>query len=129
MENTAKKVLLVDDEADFRQLLRYWLASKGYSVVTAENGAQAVTLARDERPDIILLDLNMPVLDGAAALKQIRSFDKEVPVIIISAYVDDRRAKEAMREGISGVLYKGTDFQDGLSMLEVVLHTHKQLKK
>lgn len=129
MENTAKKVLLVDDEADFRQLLKYWLVSKGYSVVAAENGEQAVALTREEKPDIILLDLNMPVLDGAAALKQIRSFDKEVPVIIISAYVDDRRAKEAMREGIAGVFYKGTDFQEGLSMLEAVLHTHKQLKK
>jgi hypothetical protein len=52
-----------------------------------------------------------------------------VPVIIISAYVDDRKAKEAMELGISGVFYKGKEFQEGLSLLETTLRTHKQLKK
>ena len=128
MDTTPKKVLLVDDEADFRQLLQYWLTSKGDSVITADNGEAAVTLTREQSPDIILLDLNMPVADGATALKKIREFNKDVPVIIISAYVDDRRAKEAMQSGISGVFYKGKDFQEGLTMLEAVLHTHKKLK-
>ncbi len=128
MDTTQKKVLLVDDEADFRQLLQYWLTSKGYSVIAADNGEAAVSLTRSENPDIILLDLNMPVADGATALKKIREFNQDVPVIIISAYVDDRRAKEAMQSGISGVFYKGKDFQEGLTMLEAVLHTHKKLK-
>jgi len=128
MEN-GTKVLLVDDEADFRNLLAFWLKSKGYLVITASNGEEAVNLAKTENPAIIFMDLNMPVMDGADALRKIREFNKEVPVIIISAFVDDRKAKEAMDQGISGVFYKGKDFQEGLLLLETALRTHKQLKK
>jgi len=128
MENGIK-VLLVDDEEDFRNLLAFWLKSKGYSVITASNGEEAVNLAKTENPAIIFMDLNMPVMDGADALKKLREFNKEVPVIIISAFVDDRKAKEAMAQGVSGVFYKGKDFQEGLLLLETALRTHKQLKK
>lgn len=128
MENEIK-VLIVDDEDDFRKLLAFWLKSRGYCVVTASNGQEALNLAKTEKPDIIFLDLNMPVMDGADALKELRQFNKDVPVIIISAFVDDRKAKEAMDLGISGVFYKGKDFQEGLSLLEAALRTHKQLKK
>ena len=62
-------------------------------------------------------------------MKEIRRFNKDVPVIIISAYVDDKRAKAAMQEGISGVFYKGKDFSEGLVLLEAALKTHKKLKK
>ncbi len=128
MENEIK-VLIVDDEDDFRRLLAFWLKSKGYCVVTAANAQEALNMAKAENPDIIFMDLNMPVMDGTDALKKLREFNKDVPVIIISAYVDDRRAKEAMALGISGVFYKGKDFQEGLSLLEAALRTHKQLKK
>jgi len=104
------------------------MQSKGYAVVEASNGEEAVRLARDENPDIIFLDLNMPVMDGTEALIKIRQFNKDVPVILISAYVEDKRAKEAMKEGISGVFYKGKDFQEGLALLEAALHTHRKLK-
>lgn len=123
------KVLLVDDELDFRKLMTFWLESKGYSVIGAANGEDAVKAARDAAPDIIFMDLNMPVMDGAQALRKIREFNKDIPVIIISAYVDDKRAKSAVESGISGVFYKGKDFQEGLSLLESALRTHKQLKR
>jgi CheY-like chemotaxis protein len=123
------KVLLVDDEDDFRKLLAFWLESRGYSVITACNGQEALVKVKAENPAIIFMDLNMPVMDGTDALKKLREFNKEVPVIIISAFVDDRKAKEAMEAGISGVFYKGKDFQEGLSLLEAALRTHKQLKK
>jgi CheY-like chemotaxis protein len=110
MENGIK-VLLVDDEEDFRNLLAFWLKSKGYSVITASNGEEAIKLVKTEDPAIIFMDLNMPVMDGADALRKLREFNKEVPVIIISAFVDDRKAKEAMEQGVSGVFYKGKDFQ------------------
>jgi CheY-like chemotaxis protein len=123
------KVLLVEDEDDFRDLMSFWLKSKGYEVLEAKNGEKGVELVKEKSPDIVFLDLNMPVMDGSAALKKIREFNKDVPVIIISAYVDDRRAKEAIESGISGVFYKGKDFQEGLTLLETALRTHKQLKK
>lgn len=129
MDEKKVRILVVDDENDFRDLMSFWLKSKGYEVLAASDGRSGVELARNEKPDLIFMDLNMPVMDGTDALRAIREFDKDVPVIIISAFVDDRRAKEAMRQGISGVFYKGKDFQEGLSLLEAALHTHKQLKK
>jgi two-component system response regulator (stage 0 sporulation protein F) len=123
------KVLVVDDEADFRELMTIWLKSKGYSVISASNGQIAVQLVKEESPDIVFLDLNMPIMNGIEALKRIREFNKDIPVVIISAYVDERGAKEASAYGISGVFYKGTDFEEGLSLLESALRTHKKLKE
>lgn len=129
MDEKKIKCLLVDDESDFRELMSFWLRSKGYLVVEASEGEAAVKLVKEEDPDIIFLDLIMPVMDGVEALKRIREFNKDVPVIIISAYIDDRKANDALAYGISGVFYKGKDFNEGLSLLESALRTHKQLKK
>lgn len=132
MDEKKTKILIADDEADFCQLLTFWLESRGYPVIRASNGEEAVEAARKENPDIILMDLRMPVSDGVEAIKKIRQFNEDIPIIIVSAYVDDPRAKEAMVYGISGVFYKGKDFKDfqqGLSLLDSVLRTHKKLKK
>jgi len=123
------KILLVDDEEDFRKPLSFWLESKGYLVDCADNGEMAIKMIQENTPNIVLLDLNMPVLDGLGALKRIREFNKDLPVIIISAYVDDPRVREANAYGISGVFYKGKDFKDWLSLLETALRMHKKLKK
>jgi len=129
MDEKKIKVLVADDEADFRRVMTFWLESRGYPVIGASNGEEAVLAAQKEKPDIILMDIRMPVVDGAEAIKKIRQFDEDVPIIIISAYVDDPKAKEAMVYGISGVFYKGKDFHEGLSLLDSLLRTHKKLKK
>jgi len=129
MENKNIHVLVVDDEPDFRQLMTYWLESKGYSVLVAANGEGAIQQVKEKKPDVVFMDLRMPVMDGIEAIRKIREFDKDIPIIIISAYVDDPKAKEAINYGTSGVFYKGKDFEEGLSLLEVALRTHKRLKK
>lgn len=122
------KILLVDDEEDFRQLMAFWLESKGYAILTASNGQEAVKVVKNDAPDIIFLDLHMPVMDGVTALKEIRTFNKDVPVIVISAHTGDPKAREAMAFGISGVFPKSNNFEEGLTLLESVLRTHKKLK-
>jgi CheY-like chemotaxis protein len=123
------KVLIVEDEADFRQLMTFWLKSKGYSVVTASDGKSAVEMVKQQKPDIVFLDLYLPIMDGVEVLKEIRMIDKELPVIIISAYVDDPRAKKANAYSHSGIFSKGEDFSQGLTLLESALRTHKKLKR
>lgn len=123
------KVLLVDDEVDFIQPLAFWLQFKGYEVVVAFDGKNALQKLKEEKPDIIFMDLNMPGMSGVEAVGMIRGLDPEVPVIIISAYIDEERIKEVLSCGISGVFYKGADFQEGLTLLETTLRTHKKLKK
>ena len=129
MNNKNIKVLLIDDEDDFRQLMKFWLESKGYSVLAASNGADGIELIKNDQPNIIFLDLRMPVMDGVATLKEIRTFDRDLPVIVISAFLDDPRAKEAMAFGISGVFNKAKNFDEGLTILEVALRRHKSLKR
>jgi len=123
-----KEVLVVDDEYDFRQLMTVWLESKGYSVITAPDGETAIRLVKEHKPDIMFLDLNMPVLNGIDTLKRIRKFDKDLPIIVISAYLDQMSLKEAKPYKISGVFYKGEDFEKGLVLLESVMRIHKKLK-
>ena len=129
MENTDIKILLVDDESDFTQPMSFWLKSKGYSVAVASGGEEGIKIIKEQPIDIVFMDLNMPVMDGVTTVKKIREFNKELPIIIISAYVDDKRITEATGYGISGVFYKGEDFQEGLALLESALRTHKQLRK
>lgn len=128
MDDKQVEVLVVDDEADFRQLMSIWLKSKGYSVDVACNGKDALERIKQKKPDIIFMDLRMPVMDGVEAIKEVRKVDKDLPVIIISAYVADPKMQEALPYGVSGVFYKGKDFEEGLSLLESVLRVHKRLK-
>jgi len=123
------KVLVAEDEADFRTIMTFWLESKGYAVIPASDGRMAVELAKEKNPDVIFMDLNMPLKDGVEAFENIRKFNKDVPVIIISAHVGSSRAKEIMSLGVSGVFSKGEDFEKGFSLLEVALKGNKKLKK
>jgi two-component system response regulator (stage 0 sporulation protein F) len=109
--------------------MSFWFESKGYSVIVASNGLEAIEKIKNQNPDIVFLDLNMPVMDGVETLKKVRAFNKELPIIVVSAYLDTTRVKEAYNYGISGVFYKGADFKEGLALLETALRTHKKLQK
>ena len=129
MGNSETRVLVVDDEYDFRQLMVVWLQSKGFNVTPLPDGNSALKFIKETPPDIVFMDLNMPVMDGVETLKRIRDFNKDVPVIIISAYLDRLRLTEVKPYNVSGVFYKGEDFEKGLVLLETTLRTHKKLKK
>lgn len=135
MENTEEKkikVLVADDEVDFRKVMTFWLESRGYPVIAVSDGQEAILATQKDNPDIILMDLRMPVCDGLEAIKRIRQFNQDIPIVLISAYIEDPKAKEAMVYGISGVFYKGKDFKDfqeRLSLLDSILRTHKKLKQ
>ncbi len=80
----AKKVLIVDDESAILQTLRFNLERVGYTVCTAGDGRSAITLAKTERPDLIILDIMLPVLDGIEACREIRK-NSRVPIIMLTA--------------------------------------------
>ena len=129
MNGTSITVLVVDDEADFRNLMTFWLESKGYKVIAAADGKSAIELVKQKKADIVFMDLRMPVMDGVDALKNIRTFDKDTPIIIISSYIADPKIQEARSLGMSGVFYKGADFDASLPLLEMVLRTHRNIKE
>jgi two-component system alkaline phosphatase synthesis response regulator PhoP len=80
----AKKILIVDDESAILQILRFNLERNGYLVVTAGDGRSAVALAASERPDLVIMDIMLPVLDGIEACKEIRR-SSGVPIIMLTA--------------------------------------------
>ena len=89
MANTTQHtVMIVDDYEDVRNILRLWLEKHGCTVIDASGGNEAVEIAERERPDLILMDLSMPEIDGFAATFRIRQIEdlKDVPIIAISAY-------------------------------------------
>lgn len=91
MENRQKgssTILVVDDLDDNRTILRVWLEKRGYHVVEAADGQQAVEAALHERPALILMDISMPQVDGFAATSRIRQHPelRDVPIIAITAY-------------------------------------------
>ena len=114
-------VLVVDDEKDFLYTMGYWLKSKGYNVITAENGKEAVDQVKNNPVDIIFLDLHMPVMDGVEALKKIRGFNKNVPVVIITAYTVDDKVSEVEKYNISGLFSKEKDFSESAKLIETIL--------
>ena len=78
------KVLVIDDEQGIRSLLDTLLSRKGYDVIVAESGQKGLECFRRERPDVLVLDLKMPGMDGLTVLRQVRSLDPIMPVIILT---------------------------------------------
>lgn len=81
-------ILVVDDEALLVKGIRFNLKSDGYDVITGSNGQEAVELTKNENPDLVVLDVMMPVMDGLTACSRIREFS-DVPIILLTAKVDD----------------------------------------
>ncbi len=105
-------ILVVDDSADNVAMLSLDLQQQGYRVVTATNGAEAVSVAKFTRPDLILMDISMPELDGLAATTKIHDHDalRHVPVIAVTAFGTDGFRRAAYDVGVSGYLTKPIDF-------------------
>jgi two-component system, NtrC family, response regulator AtoC len=106
------KVLAVDDQDDMRWLLAHLLRERGLEVLTAEDGEEALERVKREAPQVVLLDLKIPRLDGMQVLEKIRAIDSEVPVIVITAYGDIPSAVKAMKLGAYDFLTKPFNNED-----------------
>jgi CheY-like chemotaxis protein len=111
-EQEAPLILIVDDSEDIREMVRFVLHAGGYRVVIAVNGQEALKMVQTECPDLILMDLSMPVLDGFGAVRGIRKIVEmcDVPIVALSAHnTRDHRAK-AFDVGFDDYLTKPIDF-------------------
>jgi DNA-binding response OmpR family regulator len=86
----SKTILVVDDEQSIRILYKEELEEEGYTVITASDGDEALRKVKNARPDLITLDIRMPGMDGIEVLHRIREIDKEIPVIMSTAYGEYR---------------------------------------
>jgi CheY-like chemotaxis protein len=103
-----QRILVAEDSADIRGLWRIWLTFSGFVVEEASNGVEAITQARMKRPDLILMDLCMPVMDGVEAIKVLRAepATAEVPIIVVTAQGTDDSAQRASDAGADAYLDK-----------------------
>jgi DNA-binding response OmpR family regulator len=102
----SKTILIADDEERMRSLLRNYLSQEGYRVLTAGNGREALLLARREKPDVVLLDVMMPEMDGFEFLRLYRAENPDGAVIIITARVDDADAVLGLELGADDYVTK-----------------------
>ena len=105
------RVLVVDDEPDAVELLREFLMAKGYEVLAASNGEEALRRVKEERPHLILLDVRMPKMNGLEVLKQVREIDHEVGVIMVTAVNEEQTGRQALTLGAFDYITKPLDFQ------------------
>ena len=94
------KILVVDDKPEIRSLLKKMLADDDYDVLMACSGEEALTLIVEKRPDLVLLDLKMPGMDGLQTLRKIKELDDSSRVIMISAFGTKRTVIEALKLGL-----------------------------
>lgn len=113
-----RTVMVVEDAEDARYFMRLELEQLGYLVVEAENGLRAVELAQRDRPDIILMDLSLPIMDGIAATEKIRATDGlgVVPIIAVTAHQETDFREGAKAAGFDAYVTKPIDM-DSLSEL------------
>ena len=100
------KLLVIDDEEGIRNLLDILLRRKGYDVVLADGGRKGLELLRREHPDVVVLDLKMPEMDGITVLREIRSFDPKKPVIILTGAATPGMEQQVLALGVTEFVEK-----------------------
>ncbi len=110
----SKKILVVDDEVDLVKTLRFSLETEGYTVLASYNGEDALNLARKERPDLVLLDIMLPKLDGYKVCRLLK-FDeryKHIPILILSAKTQEKDKIIGMETGADEYVTKPFDMDE-----------------
>ena len=119
--HSKQTILVVDDFDDTRLLLRTWLERRGFSVVEATNGIDAVAMAEHDSPDLIIMDVEMPRLDGLSATRRIRKIQElnSVPIVAVSAYGAEQFREQALAAGCDE--YVSTPFEP--KALEIIIQS------
>ncbi|HMK57017.1 MAG TPA: response regulator [Dissulfurispiraceae bacterium] len=102
------KILVVDDDKTTRKLLGLYLKAKGYEVVTAENGLDAMEKLGTENINLVVTDMNMPYMDGIELTKNLRADDnwKDLPIVMVTTEADEDEKKRAFETGVDDYLVK-----------------------
>lgn len=129
-QKTTRTIMVVEDYDDTRALLKKGLEGLGYSVLEASNGQEAVDIAERERPDLILMDLDLPILDGIAATQRIRQQAEleTVPIVAVTAYPMSYTHVKAFAKGCNEYMPKPIDMTELANLVNRYLNTalHKK---
>ncbi|HSB02946.1 MAG TPA: response regulator [Anaerolineales bacterium] len=125
-----KRILVVEDDMDNYELVRFVLERAGYDVFLAVNGRDGVSAARLQKPDLILMDLGMPEMDGWIAAQKLKSADatKSIPLFALTAHTLPRERLRAMKAGCDGYISKPINIDGFLDMIGGVFGKNRRKK-
>ncbi|MBI9033819.1 MAG: response regulator [Bacteroidales bacterium] len=110
-------ILIAEDNTTNQTLLKYFLIKENYNFIFANDGREALLLFQKNKFDLVLMDMEMPVMDGIEATRRIRIIDDRIPIIAISAYIEDAIIKSSFDAGVNEYLTKPYNRQDILSLI------------
>lgn len=114
-----KKILIVEDEANIRELLRLYLEREGYTVLEAENGVEGIKKWKSDKPDMLLLDVMMPVMDGWAVCREIRA-ESDVPIIMMTAKGETADRVSGLEMGADDYIVKPLEMPEVIARVRAV---------
>ena len=122
------KILIADDEKDARNLVRFTFERRGFEVVEATNGIEAVTLARQELPDLVLLDVMMPGISGYQVSRELKKGEttKEIPIIFLSAKGQTYEVAQGLEAGAVAYVIKPFSPKELVAQVEEILQKHQR---
>ncbi len=115
-----KKILIIDDEGEILEFISVRLEAQNFECLTAETAIEGLTMATQSKPDLVLLDLNLPKMSGFGFLREIKGDPKlsDIPVVVFTAVGNEDVAREAMELGASGFLVKTCNARELTSMVQ-----------
>jgi len=120
------KILVIDDDASDRDLLAAVLTKRGYEVILADNGGTGLMLCHRRTPDAVVLDLNMPGIDGRTILRQLRILHPTLPVVVFSGHSTEEIEQEMLNQGATACIQKAFSLDQLGSALQEVLPSPTQ---
>lgn len=120
------KILLVEDEPDLRMIVAEVLVDEGYEVLTAADGARAINKIMTEKPDLVIADVMMPVMDGFTMAKEIRKFNSNIPILFLTAKSRIEDLEEGFETGANDYLKKPFEFRELIVRIKALLRNSKQ---
>jgi CheY-like chemotaxis protein len=120
---TAPSILVIEDHSDTREMLSVLLRKKGYYVIEAEDGRDGVSKARGTNPDLVIMDLTLPHMDGIAAARRIHETPElsQAPIFVVSAYLTDDVVRDVRAAGCVEMFSKPFDFESLLEAIRITL--------
>ena len=117
----AKKILIVDDDHDLVETMQEWFEIEGYNIVTAYDGEECITQAKKEQPDLIIIDISMPKMDGYSAVKVIKVDEaiKHIPIIVLTG--KDQMEDIFKMEGVKEYVVKPFEYKVFSQMVKKIL--------
>ena len=115
-----EKIIVIEDNIDNQNLLRLLLEREGYPVVTAINGQDGLKIIRQEQPELIVLDLSMPIIDGWEMIKHVKADPKieSIPIVVVTAHLQPGEKNQVFEAGCNGYVFKPFKAADLIDEIE-----------